>query len=631
LGIIEGPPASHRDIMDGSFDLLAPSRRAAVGWPDRISASVDRSRVLLVLGAVAAAGAAVATAVNVGRSPIGDPEAWPIVRGLVVVSYAFVGSYVWLRSPISRLGPFLVGIALLYAVASMSASQVAVAHTVGRATLAVIIVALVYVFLCYPHDALHTRGERRLVRSLGLITAVLWLLALLLVERLPAAGPLTDCDSRCPDNAFRVLTPPHVLSSAIVASIGLATAAGLVALVVMLRDKARSATRLRRRMVVPVLCGVVALVVNYAAYTLLRQAGADGTSGLRVLGAAAAFAVPLTMLVGQVRGRAFALESLGQLVSRVGGEPLTPVRAEALLREALGDPTLTLAFKRPGHAAWVAAGGETIDLAVARRDVAVTRVVREGSSLAVIHDAALADSSRVTEGLAATALLLLENAELIDELRASRARIVASAQRERLRLERNLHDGAQQRLFVIQTKVRAAQARAGEDGLAGDLGTIAEDAAAAVEELRALAHGLYPAVLRERGLADGLRSAARTAVVPVTVVDRGLGRCSPTVEEAVYFCVLEAVQNAAKHGGAATRVTVTLRRRGAGLEFAVEDDGIGFRLDEDADGVGLVSMRDRMGAVGGELEVESYPGQGTTVRGRARGCGPSNRDEAGVR
>jgi signal transduction histidine kinase len=557
-----------------------------------------------------------------------------VVTGVVIASYVVVGADIWRRRPSSRLGPFLTGVGVLYGVAAMGASHAAVAHTVGRATLAGLLVCLAYVVLCYPHDTLGSRRERQLVGYFGVATAALWLLALPLVRDLPPGDPLSDCGDACPENAFEVVAAPQALSSGISATIVWATAAALIALLVALHGKARSATRLRRTMIEPLLWGAVVFVVTYSAYTVLRHAGAESSGGLRLAAAAGSLAIPAAVLVGQLRGRLFAATSLGQLVSRIGGEPLTPARVEALLRDALGDPMLTLALRRPGRAGYVDVRGRPIELPAWRRDVAVTRVRREGRTVAaVIHDAALDEASGVAEDLGAAALMLLENALLVDELRASRARIVESAQRERLRLERNLHDGAQQRLFVLQAKLHAAQAhaRAAGEELERELQEISADADMAVEELRELAHGLYPTVLRERGLADALRSHARMAPVSIALDVQEVPRCSPAVEEAVYFCVLEAVQNTAKHAGPGARVLVTLERRGDDLAFSVADDGIGFQPDEQPEGLGLVSMRDRIGAVGGTFELGSAPGRGTTVRGRVPGCQQDEPADAGAR
>ena len=188
----------------------------------------------------------------------------------------------------------------------------------------------------------------------------------------------------------------------------------------------------------------------------------------------------------------------------------------------------------------------------------------------------------------------------IEELRASRARLVESAQRDRRRLERDLHDGAQQRLFAIQIKLEAARdSAAGEDELAR-LQELADDVSAAVDDLRALARSIYPATLAERGLVAALRA------IPVEVGDSGSPRCSPAVEEAVYFTALDAIE----HAGPGTRITVRLEPTSDGLAFALEADGPG--LDEAG---ALTTMLDRIDAVGGQLELVSSAGR-TTVRGR---------------
>ena len=219
--------------------------------------------------------------------------------------------------------------------------------------------------------------------------------------------------------------------------------------------------------------------------------------------------------------------------------------------------------------------------------------------------------------------LALENAELKAGLRESRrelvdarARIIRASDRARRKLERDLHDGAQQRLTAIQIKLGIAQESVLDEDLASQLESISVDVELAVDELRALARGIYPAVLKDRGLADAVRSLAISAPIPVEVIDNGTGRWSGPVEAAIYFCVSEAVQNAIKHAGPDARVTVVLRRGPReGLRFEVTDDGTGMNMAIRPDGIGLTSMRDRIGAVSGELEIISAPGRGTSVRG----------------
>ena len=580
-------------------------------------ATARSGRGLLRTATVAAVGA-VATVLTAAGAGLGDAagvDAWTLVRAAMVGSYVAVGTYTWWRRPASRFGAMLAETGLLFAVAALNASTDELAHTVGRVALAVIAVYLAYAFLCFPRDRLETSLERRLVAAFAGVTGVLWLVTLPLAGTLPASGPIVDCGDRCPGNALQLVDTPDAVSTGLGLAVNGATALALAGVIVLLVDKARSPATLRRRLVLPVLGSAMALAAAYAAYTVLRQLDVEGLTGLKVTGAAAALAIPVAMLVGQVRGRVFAATSLVALVGRVGGEPASAARVEGLLREALGDPLLRFVLRRPGTG-YVDVDGHEVELPVGRRDVAVTPVLRNGEPVAaLVHDAALDEGSGIPEGLAATALMLHENAQLVVDLRDSRARIVASGQQERLRLERNLHDGAQQRLFNIQLKLTEARARASDPQLARALDDLTADAAATVDELRTLAHGLYPTVLRERGLIEALRAAARGAAVPVRVVDEGVGRCTPTVEEAVYFCVLEAVQNTTKHAGPGARATVQLGRLGAEVRFAVSDDGVGFDPARRSDGIGLVSMRDRIGAAGGTLDVVSRPGAGTTVSG----------------
>jgi signal transduction histidine kinase len=578
-----------------------------------------RRRVAIAAASLAGAAAAAATAVNVGSDPV-EPDAWSLVRGLLVVSYVAAGVYTWWRRPSSLFGLMLAQLGLLYALSSLSASNVESVHSVGRVSHAAYVVGLAYVFLCFPRDSLATQLERRLVGVLAASTAVVWLTAVPVVEVLPAGGPLIACGGACPENAFRLLTVPPSVSDALNLSVNVVTALCLLAVAAVLYGKARSPGLLRRRLVVPLFLSLVVLTLSYAAFTVLRELELGGTDVLRGIGAASAVAIPVALIVGQVRGRVFAAARLGDLVTRTSDEKVTPRVVQLLLRDALGDPRLTLVL-RHDHVGWVDVDGRPADLPAASADVAITHVRRDGRSIAALaHDPALDAGAGVTEGLAATALMLLENAQLVDELRASRARIVESAQRERLRLERNLHDGAQQRLFAIQLKVAAARTRVTDEELGLELDEIAGDAEAAVEELRSLAHGLYPAILRERGLADALRAYAQTSVVPVDVVARGVPRASATVEEAVYFCVLEAVQNVVKHAGQGAHAVVTLERIGPELAFSVADDGRGLGDGGAGGGLGLMGMRDRIGAVGGKVEIAARSGGGSVVRGTIPSC-----------
>jgi len=224
---------------------------------------------------------------------------------------------------------------------------------------------------------------------------------------------------------------------------------------------------------------------------------------------------------------------------------------------------------------------------------------------------------KLIRDVAGQAGLVLRNVRLIEELRASRQRIVSAQDARAKALERNIHDGAQQELVALMVRMRLAAEMADRDpertkGLLNDLQA---DAGKALENLRELARGIYPPLLADRGLGDALSAQARRAPVPVTVDADGVGRYPPEAEAAVYFCCLEALQNVAKYA-AASRVVIRLSVERGRLVFRVEDDGRGFDTARPPNGSGLQNMADRLAALGGTVEVRSEQGRGTTVVGR---------------
>ncbi len=572
--------------------------------------------------AIAAAGALAAgiTAWLVARSSVlVQPRSNGVLRGLIVASYAAVGAYTWWRRPASRLGLLIAGIGLAFALTSLDASARPLQYSLGRAIVAVTVLLIWYVALCFPRDRLGSEFERRFLVGFVVATAFSWALALALAERLPRAGTFAQCAGRCPRNAFQLVGTSTATTRTLgIFANGITVIAFVVFAVVLIR-KARSPSRLRRRAVTPLLLAFAALALSQAGFvTLSHTFGAGYTASLRTIAAASALAIPVGLLVGQIRGNYFAAKSAAKIAARATEEPLDSAHMERLISDALGDPSLALALWESEPHGYVDVRGAPVELPDDPAERVSTPFTRDGRPVAaLIHDPALDADAGVVEGLVATSLMLLENIRLIEELRDSRARIVASVEHERLHLERDLHDGAQQKLLAIQLKLALAQQRAAGEDLVCQLEAIQDDAAEAVDELRRLAHGIYPPVLRERGLADALRSVAMTAPIPIQVTDEGIGRCSsPAIEAAIYFCSLEAIQNAIKHAGPQARVTVGLARRPGEIEFAIGDDGIGMNTRASADSVGLLSMKDRIGAVGGELEIHSSPGAGTRIRGR---------------
>jgi signal transduction histidine kinase len=273
--------------------------------------------------------------------------------------------------------------------------------------------------------------------------------------------------------------------------------------------------------------------------------------------------------------------------------------------------------ERPMRIAPVSHSSRLFGLIVAERS-------RKGQSLAEETDETLDEVAREV-GVAVNkarldAALQLSVEQLrrqADELQASRGRLVVAADEERRRIERNLHDGAQQHLVALAIKARLVEQVAPKDPQKAQELThqIQQDAAAALDELRALAHGIYPPLLSSSGLREALPAACRRAPLPASVEVDGVGRHAPEIESAVYFCCLEALQNAAKHAGDGAAARIRIWEDAGALRFEISDDGAGFAGRSRPEGAGLTNMRDRLGAVGGTLGVESAEGRGTQISG----------------
>lgn len=253
----------------------------------------------------------------------------------------------------------------------------------------------------------------------------------------------------------------------------------------------------------------------------------------------------------------------------------------------------------------------------------VVDVVHQGERLGEItvtmppSDPLDPSKERLVADLAAQAGPVFRNMRLIEELRASRQRLVAAQDEERRKLERNIHDGAQQQLVALSVKLRLAQGLARTDAAKTEalLGDLQADAQTALEDLRDLARGIYPPLLADQGLAAALEAQARRSPIRVEVHGDGVGRYPQAVESAVYFCTLEALNNVAKYADASS-ATIDLQQTNGRLTFSVTDDGRGFDPSVTSYGTGLQGMADRLDAIEGTLDVTSEPGAGTTVTGR---------------
>jgi len=251
-------------------------------------------------------------------------------------------------------------------------------------------------------------------------------------------------------------------------------------------------------------------------------------------------------------------------------------------------------------------------------------VVRDGhAAAAIVHDAQLSEEPELLQAAGAIVLLVQENADLdagwrasLSDLRHSRRRIVAASEAERRKLERDLHDGAQQRIVSLRIHMAIASEQAeGDPATHAQLGELERELDAAIEELRDLAHGIFPSQLADHGLLPALRAVARRGPRPIEVTGRRIGRYPSEIESAVYYCCMEAMQNATKHAGPAAQIAARLSVAGGELRIEVSDDGPGFDVSQVNGGVGLRNMQDRLGAVHGHLTIVTAPGEGTRIRG----------------
>jgi signal transduction histidine kinase len=376
----------------------------------------------------------------------------------------------------------------------------------------------------------------------------------------------------------------------------------------------RAASRPRRRALLPSLGGSLSAVLYSANLTALI---ADSPSvALMTLLNAALLTVPAALLWGLLRSR-LARGGLADLFRELG--TLRGVRLEAGLAKVLGDPGLVLAYRVPGERSYIDGRGQPVALPAPGGDCAIAPVERDGRELAMlIHDASLDDDPELVGAVAAAAGIALDDARLhaesedrLAELRASRERIVAAGDAERRRLERNLHDGAQQRLVSVALQLRMIQRQirtdpAGAERLVTSAG---EELSRSLEELRELARGIHPSVLNH-GLKAALGSLASRASVPTTVAYEPPARLPEQVELAAYFVASEALANVAKYAEA-TMASVRVSRRNGVALVEIADDGVGG-ADQSA-GTGLHGLADRVAALDGTLRILSPPGVGTVV------------------
>jgi signal transduction histidine kinase len=587
-----------------------------------------RPEVNARLVAVAAAGllAGVGAAWIVSQAGPGRPviPAAPLALPVaLLVGWSFIGSGLlsWRPRPGNLLGPVLVLTGFAWFASMLPDSHNAVLFTIGTAVYPVFYVGIVYLVLSFPSGQLHGTLDRALVVGTLVLTSVVQVTLMFFVD-----SRRFYCRT-CPANLLEVAR-----EDAVAAGVLYFQRMGVVALALtglgLMVTRWRRASRPERRAVMPV---VVAGVLAGAAILATYLAGALGVTGsipfsAVVYYATAAVSVAVLLVFLQ---RRMAQGAVAGLVVELGQPGQAADLREALSR-ALGDPSLALAYWVPAQSRYVGTDGRPVDLPEPGAARASTVIERDGQPVAaLIHDPALRYNPGLVDSVCAAAGLTLDNERLQAELRArlvelqaSRARLVTAADEARRRIERDLHDGAQQQLVALRISLGLArQLVTSSPREAADLIAQTEhQAAGALEELRELARGIYPPLLADLGLCAALEAQARKAALPVTIEAPEAGRFPQEIEAAVYFSVLEALQNVAKYAQASA-ARVTLGHDGPYLVFTVTDDGKGFDQAITPMGTGVQGMSDRLSALGGTLEITSAPGQGTRVTGRVPAAG----------
>jgi signal transduction histidine kinase len=530
-----------------------------------------------------------------------DPGGGVVVLGGVWIATGLVA---WHRRPANRVGLLMTAVGFTYLLGQLY-WDAPLPYVVFAVLGSLEIPVTVHLFLAFPSGRLETRLERRLVGGTYCAWLVLTPLALLM-------GDTRDGCPECPANPFRVIESDTV-ATAFQAATDILVIGVFVVTVVLLVRKLRAATGATRRALGPVLLTSAVAILFFLPAAIVDATGAGTLQGtvLDVAGIAF-FAIPIAFLVGLLRTH-LQRSRVADLVVELRSVTRPDDVRDAIAR-ALGDQSLGLAFWLPADGRYVDPGGKPLDV-TAGQGRAVTVLEHDGERVAaLLHDPALLDEPELLDAVGAAASLALENARLqaelsaqLAEVRASRARIVEAGDAERRRLERDLHDGAQQRLLAIRLALQLARGRLGDEReVEGLLAEADAEVVGALDELRTLARGIHPPILTDEGLGPALAALARRAPVPVTL-DVTQERLPERVEATAYFVASEALANVAKHAHA-SRATIALERMNGRVAIEVADDGIG---GADPDGAGLRGLRDRVEALEGRLEVES-PAQGGT-------------------
>jgi signal transduction histidine kinase len=556
----------------------------------------------------AAAAALIASSDHISRPGLA------IVIGLVICwSFIGTGLYAWWRRPTNRFGALMAAVGFTFALGVLTASDNQIVFTIGVLLSSLYFVVFAHMVVAYPDGRLERRWHARLLAG-GYALAVLGPLPQLLW----GFSPDMPCDG-CPESALLIEHNDNLraIFNGVTSVLGVAIVG--VVLVILLRRWSR-ATAPQRRALAPVLWSGVVMLVLLAGALGTDAAGVSGaTDALSTAGLFVFASVPWVFLFSLVRSRVIRAGAVSELLLALGEAPGTG-SLRCRLADALGDRSLDIVFWLEDKKKWVDSDGHVVALP-SDAVQSWTPVEREGRRVgAIVHDPTLSAEPELLRSVAAAAGLAMENERLqaqlrarVEELRASRARIVEAGTQERRRLERNLHDGAQQRLVALSLTLRLAQGKLHADPDRADelLNGAQEELTLALGELRELARGIHPAILSDRGLGAALEALAGRAPIAVQLTEVPQDPLPEPIEAAAYFVVAEALTNVVKYAHA-SQATVRVSRYNGHAVVEIADDGIGGA--DPGRGSGLRGLADRVSALDGSMELDSPAGSGTRLR-----------------
>lgn len=573
-----------------------------------------RTRVIIAAAGVAA-GLAAASAMVWGGYPTPPARLVPGVILMLAIGWSFL--YVGLAAGVtradSRIGPIMVVAGFAALARSVVAIDSQLAYVLGVAVADVVYGVAVHLLVAFPTGRLSTRAGRALVWFVYSLTVPLNLLIYFVLS----SG--SDC-STCRENGLIPrISPVSVSPVGLVFHLAVILVCGVV-LWLMYRRWQRASPALRRSLE-PALFGGALFIATLAIERLVILLTSPPVAVLALLGWASEVALvffPLGLLAGLIRSR-LDRSGVADLAVALTESPGPEGLRDALAR-AVHDPSLQVGYWLADQQTFVDGRGQPMPVE-ARAGQATTVLERDGERVAVLlHDATVAEQRTLLEAVAATAGLAIENERLhaavraqLNEVRASRARIVEAGVTERRRVERNLHDGAQQRLLSVLLGLRIVRSQLDQhayDQVRLTVDEACNELGGAIDEIRELARGIHPAVLSDAGLPAALRSLAERSPVPVEIRTMAPNRLPAVVEETAYYVAAESLANVAKHAKA-HRVAVEVRQNNGLLTVDVRDDGIGSA--DCTKGTGLRGLADRVAALDGRLSVDSNPGIGTRI------------------